>query len=203
MLIHDYQFKEDQVTFLPNCKKDEFLNQLEKILPSKSTSQTRLLIWVISHGTVDKTIEFSDAPVQADDIWNRLGKKKGDGSYSFECKQILFVIDACYSGAMIKDGQEEYNPSRSVCDAVEAGSRIVVTSTSFETTRESQFTREFLKQLTINSKPYLTIDKLFDESRKEFLKSNSGNTNPRLTIFDDVNHQDKGSYLFIKKKFFK
>ncbi len=202
LLINEYQFSEDQVTFMPNATKEQFLGYLEKNLPSHSTKETRLLIWVISHGTQDKTIEFRDAPVQSDDIWNRLNRKKTDGNYAFECKQILFVLDACFSGEMTPSKQQEYNPSRTICDANAKGSRLAVTSASDKATRESQLSKEMVKHLSQNPQKYLTIDKLFDLAKKDFLKEMSGNTDPTLSVFQPTNHEANGSFLFIKRKFF-
>lgn len=202
MLINDYQFPADQVKILENATRDQFMGYLEKSLPATTSKDTRLVIWVISHGTQDKTIEFKDAPVQSEDIWNRLNKKKADGSYAIECKQILFVIDACFSGEMTPTKQQEYDPSRSVCDATNRSSRLVLTSASSNPTKESLLTKELVKHLRLNSTRYMTIDKLFDLAKKDFLKEMSGNTEPTLTIFEQTNHESKGSFLFIKRKFF-
>ncbi len=201
LLTEEYQFVEDNVKMMENATKQEFLDYIDKTLPRECGSDTRLLIWIISHGTPSRTVEFKDYSVRSDEIWNILKDKNPQGNDEYECKQILMVLDACYSGDMTTDKQAENKEDRTICDANENKSRILVTSASGDPTKESLLTKQCIKQLSTYPDLYLTIDKLFALAGKDFSIEMGGRTIPTFTTFDRTNHAS-GSFLFIRKDYF-
>jgi hypothetical protein len=201
-LVGNYQFKRENVTLLENANEADFLLHLEKTMPGHLTTKDRLIIYVISHGTEDKAIEFKDKALRSAYIWTALAAKKTDGSSLYKCKQVLVVLDACYSGEMVPNKQLEYNPNRNVCDAAADRARIVMTSATNKTTKDSELTKEIIRALNGHPVRFMTVDKLFDIIEPEVSKTMQGSTKPSMSVFEPSSHGDNGSFLFVKRKFY-
>jgi Peptidase C13 family len=201
-LVNNYQFKGENVTLLENANEADFLSYLETKLPTHLTTKDRLVIYLISHGTEDKAIEFKDKALRSAYIWTTLAAKKADGSSLYKCKQVLVVLDACYSGEMVPNKQPEYNPNRSVCDAAADRSRLVMTSATNKTTKDSELTKEIIRALNAHPARFITVDKLFDIIEPEVSKTMQGSTKPSMSVFEPSSHGDNGSFLFVKRKFY-
>jgi hypothetical protein len=199
-LVQLYQFKEENVQFKPNMSKNDFINMIETQLPKRLTKKDKLLVYIISHGTADKHIAFSDGQVSSSYFFNMLNEKGQEPKY--KCKQIVVVMDACYSGGMAPTQQQESNPSRLVCDAYNKGSRLLITSASKSPTKDSELTKAILNRLETYPERFLSIDKLFDQAGEDYNAAMQGTTRPTLTIFDPSANDPNGSFLFVKKKFY-
>lgn len=199
-LVLQYQFKEENVQFKENMSKGDFLNMIDTQLPKRLTKKDKLLIYIISHGTADKHIAFSDGQLPSRYIFGGVNEKTPEPKY--KCKQILVVIDACFSGEMAPTQQQESNPNRLVCDAYNQGSRLLVTSASKSPTKDSELTKAILNRLETYPERFLSIDKLFDLAGEDYNAAMQGTTRPTLTIFDPSANDPNGSFLFVKKKFY-
>jgi tetratricopeptide (TPR) repeat protein len=161
-----------------------------------------LLIFYSGHGTADKD-QFGNTRgylvpssarkenlftyISFSDLVTALGR--GD------TRHILFITDACFSGALTKEIPKDAPVDAKLAYA--SMSRKMMTSGNLEPVPDNSiFLYYLLKKLGENNEKYLTADKLFSDFIKA-VELNS-NTKPQYSTIRDTGDEG-GDFVFIKK----
>ena len=198
LLIRDYSFLPDNITSLNDKSREEIL----QAITSKCNSPggiDNLLIFYSGHGkelddgkgylipssaNLDNRFTF----ISMNDLITAIGNHSN-------IRHILFITDACYSGALFKGGASEM--SDDVQTVYRDFSRRMMTSGNREAVPDnSVFNTYFIRYLQENTKNYLTADDLFRQIKLAVMHS-SRNT-PRYEYISDTGDEG-GDFVFMRK----
>ncbi len=144
-LIAQYSYDSQNVFYLDNPTKHDFLDKIEELRKIQFGPHDRLLIYYGGHGFTDADksegyVVFADTKPQADDPYHESALQYGYLSmllHSVPVNHIMFMIDSCYGGGFARTGDFAHllsvqlpTASRNdlIARAMEAKSRIYLAS---------------------------------------------------------------------------
>jgi len=192
-LAKDYAMS-GNIIIKKNLTRDGFENILKNDIPNRFNpkSQTKLIIYIITHGTTSGELIFSDGrKMEGSAILDIVNK--------YAAHNVLVIVDACYSGKMWPGKINSYNPEILLLETYMNKSRILLTSADESATTGGLFTKYFIQALRENNSMYFSIDRLFNTmtNNKDFINDNKG-TVPKIRKFDNSTTINN-SFFFIKK----
>ena len=199
LLNKEYNFEEENITFLRNPTKADIIGTLHQ-MRNVITPEDNLLIYYAGHGWWDEEMSTGywfpkDAtrsnPVNwlpNTDLTNYLNVLKS--------KHTLLIADACFSGGIFVS-RAAFNNVMSVEKLYKLTSRKAMTSgTLKEVPDKSVFIEYLIKRLETNRQKYLPSEQLYS-SMKEAIMNNSPNI-PRYGTIQNVGDEG-GDFIFIRR----
>ncbi len=201
LLETKYTFPASNIDTLFNRSREDLLGAIIQKCNTLN-GDDNLLIFYSGHGTAEKdqfgNIKGYLVPCSAkkenlftyisfNDIVTALGRGN--------TKHILFIADACFSGALTKEIPKD--APKDVRLAYESLSRKVMSSGNLEPVPDNSiFMYYLLKRLEENNQKYLTADELFHSFK--IAVSNNSNNLPQYEAIKDTGDEG-GDFVFIKK----
>lgn len=204
LLVSKYTFDPQNVDTLFNRTRSEMLIAISKKV-RKMGKNDNLLIFYAGHGKAVKNDDGSvdgyliptdgtgDMPtwVSTNDLKSVLKSAPGTPG----AKHILFVSDACFSGALTRGGQMTASPG--IQRQMEKKSRTAMTSGNLEEVPDiSMFLKYLMQSLDKNDSKFLTATDLFNDF-KDAVLNNTKNI-PLCRPIQDVGDEG-GEFVFIKR----
>lgn len=200
-LLAHYTFKQSNITFLKNPKREDIIASLDK-LQQQITNKDNLLIFYAGHGHWNPGTSTgywlpADAKKANTANWFRNSTLK-DYIAGIKSKHTLLIADACFSGGIFKTRNAFSDASQAINKLYELPSRKAMTSGNLQTVPDKSVFLEYLiKRLSSNTKKYISSGQLFSSFRTAVM-NNSRNT-PR---FGDIQNagDEGGDFIFIRQK---
>ncbi len=204
LLVSKYTFDPKNVDTLFNRTRSEMLIAISKKV-RKMGKNDNLLIFYAGHGKAVKNDDGSvdgyliptdgngEMPtwVSTNDLKSVLKAPAGSPG----AKHILFVSDACFSGALTRGGQMTASPG--IQRQMEKKSRTAMTSGNLEEVPDiSMFLKYLMQSLDGNTSKFLTASDLFSDF-KDAVINNTKNI-PLCRAIQDVGDEG-GEFVFIKR----
>jgi hypothetical protein len=202
ILIGNYSFEKQDVSFLKNPTRDELFESLEQL--SKKVKPTdNLLIFYAGHGYWDETRNQgywfpSDAKRLNRSTWLTNADLKEYIS-AIKSKHTLLISDACFSGGIFKSRSAMVGASRAIKELYELPSRKAMTSgTLKEVPDQSVFIEYLVKRLQQNTEKYLSAEQLFSNLRTAVINNSANGQVPQFGEIKESGDEG-GDFIFIKK----
>ena len=200
ILVRDYTFEEENITFLKNPINEDIHVAFEKI-NSEITPDDFLLIFYAGHGYFDEGTSIgywlpANAKMENTARWFR-NSTLVENIAAINSKHTLLIADACFSGGIFKTRAAINNANLNIANMLKRPSRKAMTSGSLTTVPDkSVFMKYLLKILNENNNKYLPSEDLFYDLALR-MKSNS-DTRP---MYGEINNagDEGGNFIFIKR----
>lgn len=195
ILVQKYQFQKNNVILKNDLSKDSFEWYLNEKIPNSITGNKKVLIYFIGHGTENSELQLTDGKaINKEVMFAYLGK--------IMSKDVLVGIDACFSGTMQMKNETYNSPERLIRDSFDKKSRILITASNKQTTRQNLFTKHIIEELKSNTDRYFSVDRIFNNIVSEGSYQKVSQATPTSTVFREVDHQSGGSFFFINTETF-
>jgi len=201
VLIDNYTFHEEQISFLANPTKKLVIESLEH-LAEVVTERDNVLVFYAGHGVWDKQKDFgywlaTDADIKDKSSWIPNSTLK-DYLGAIKSKHTLLIADACFSGSIFKSrSADPYSMIKKFAESYREKSRRAITSGNLSTVPDkSIFLEQLVKKLRDNEKLFMSSRLLFSRIYEPI--SNNTNNEPQMGIIDGVGDEG-GDFIFIKK----
>jgi hypothetical protein len=198
ILIEKYDFDEANVSTLYNTGAQSLLDSIEH-KANTLTDADNLLVFYAGHGDVKKinnnVVGGYLIPVDA---------KKGSRStyissenlkeavQASEAKHILFLVDACFGGALMRSVMDDAPPS--IKNQFTYKSRKILASGNIEEVPDhGKFIQLLLEYLKNNTQPYTSAFEVFS-----FLHKNAEGTMPQFNRIESLG-DNGGNFIFVRK----
>ena len=175
-------------------------NFVKEEVANYSVSSHKILIYFIGHGNETDIVGVDGHGTEKNYIKEKLSdfKKNKENSEPF-FKEVLFVVDACYSGASEVDNPTNIDPRRRIEQSCGRKSRTILTSAAESLSYESEFTVAFTEILKKElDKEYFSIDQFY-----RILDNKVQKSHPTISNFGGSLHEQNGSFYFLNRKKFK
>lgn len=200
VLVNDYVFEKNNVTFLKNPTREQIISSLDR-LEKELTKEDNLIIFYAGHGYWNNVTQKgywlpSDATRQNTANW--IGNSTiSDYIRSIPCRHTLLVADACFSGSIFKTRAAFSEMDKSSKRLYELTSRKAMTSgTLTEVPDKSVFVEYMIKRLDDNQDKFLASEQLFF-SFKPAVLNNTENI-PQFGVV--ANSGDEGGdFIFVRR----
>lgn len=200
VLVNNYTFEEENISFLKNPTNADIIIAFEK-LTNEIKPEDFLLIFYAGHGFFNEKTKIgywlpSDARAENTVKWFR-NSALVENLGAINSKHTLLISDACFSGAIFKTRTPFNNANPNIADMLKRPSRKAMTSGALTTVPDkSVFMKYLLKVLTENENKYLPSEDLFYDLALR-MKSNS-DTRPLYGEIRNVGDEG-GNFVFIKR----
>ena len=202
VLVEDYMFKEENIQFLTNPRRDDIIYALDHF-SRVVTPRDNLLIFYAGHGYWDPGPKVgywlpSDARKISKADWFR-NSTLVDYLKEVNARHTLLITDACFGGSIFKTRKAFADAPESIEKLYEFPSRKAMTSGAYaeEVPDESQFTKYLIERLKKNRDKYLSSEQLFSSLEKAVI--NNSETTPQFVEIRNVGDQG-GDFIFIRGK---
>lgn len=199
ILVNEYTFEEENISFLKNPTKADIIGKLHK-MRSYVTAEDNLLIFYAGHGIWDEGMNVG--------YWLPSDSEKGNPVNWFsntdltnylsaiKSKHTLLIADACFSGGIFKT-RKAFNKEQVIERLYQLPSRKAITSgTLKEVPDQSVFIEYLLKRLEENKKKYMSTEELFSSLRNAVM-NNSDNI-PQFGTIKNTGDEG-GDFIFIRR----
>ena len=200
VLVNDYLFEKENITFLKNPTREQIISVLDR-METELTKSDNLLIFYAGHGYWNSVTQkgywlASDASKQNTANW--IGNSTiSDYIRSIPAKHTLLIADACFSGSIFKTRAAFGNLDKSAQKLYDLTSRKAMTSgTMTEVPDKSVFIEYLLKRLSENKESYLSSEQLFFSFKPAVL--NNTETIPQFGVVSNSGDEG-GDFLFIRR----
>lgn len=201
VLVQDYNFQPQNVSFLKNPSRDQIISAFED-MARKITPKDNLLIFYAGHGIWDERLKVgywlpSDAKTDNKSNWIANSTVR-DYISGIQSKHTLLITDACFSGSIFKTREviAEVN-EYAVAKIYQLPSRKAMTSGTLTTVPDqSKFMEYLLKRLRDNSNQFLTARQLFFSVETAVM--NNTNTVPQFGVIQETGDEG-GDFIFMKR----
>jgi len=194
-----------EVETYPNPTRGEVidaLNRVKKKLDPKNYKHNNLLIFYSGHGTVvDKNGYWmlKDAGDKPSSWLSNAEVLSLINTLAFNCRDILMVIDACYSGAIFTPNSEIKSGSLPIQVLNKAESYQAITSNFLRFIREdSPFVDCLAGALRNNELPFVTSSRIFNSLKSCFLSISPENI-PQFRKLNVKANINIGDFIFYQK----
>lgn len=199
VLCNEYDFAPENILVLTNAKKSAILDSIEEKL-NRLTPDDNIIIYYAGHGTVRKSNEMilggylipSDA---RKGIWSSYISSEqlfSPAKYS-EARHILYIVDACYSGALLRSSMDD--APASIKSMYFNKSRRMLTSGNLEKVPDNgYFFQNFIKYLREKETGFFPADDVY-----QFIMKNPENYTPQYDKITDIGDLG-GRFIFVRKK---
>ena len=201
VLVSKYAFEEDDVVVLYNAKREDIINELDR-LSFKITDQDNLLIYYAGHGWWDEEADIgywlpSDAKQTSKAAWFR-NSTLCDYLKEIKSRHTLLITDACFGGSIFKTRTAFSDAPKAINKLYELPSRKAMTSgTLTQVPDVSTFAKYLIDRLDTNSEKYLSAEQLFTSFRIAVI--NNSDVVPQYGEIRNVGDQG-GDFIFIRKQ---
>ncbi len=201
VLVSKYAFEEDDVVVLYNAKREDIINELDR-LSFKITDQDNLLIYYAGHGWWDEEADIgywlpSDAKQTSKAAWFR-NSTLCDYLKEIKSRHTLLITDACFGGSIFKTRTAFSDAPKAINKLYELPSRKAMTSgTLTQVPDVSTFAKYLIDRLDTNSEKYLSSEQLFTSFRIAVI--NNSDAVPQYGEIRNVGDQG-GDFIFIRKQ---
>ncbi|GAB5565947.1 MAG: hypothetical protein Wins2KO_30100 [Winogradskyella sp.] len=202
VLVNNYAFKNENITFLKDPTRKEIFKALENLFQI-SSEKDHLLIFYAGHGVYDTGFKRgywlpSDAELESKSSWMSNVEIK-DFISSIKTKHTLLISDACFSGSIF-----EYNRDVTTNVTPKALEKLLKKNARHAMTSgldkpvpdESVFIKYLLKTLRENKNVHLKASDLF-KTIQEVVLNNTENI-PQYGVIRNANHEG-GEFIFLKR----
>jgi WD40 repeat protein len=201
VLISNYTFNENNVTFLKNPGRVELLGAFEK-MRKKITPNDNLLIFYAGHGYWDAEISqgyWLPSDAYKDNRANWISNADiRDNIRGIKSKHTLLISDACFSGGIFRTRAAFNNAPSAIQEVYKMTSRKGMTSgTLTEVADESVFLKYFIKRLKENTQDFYTAEEIFTSLKTAVI--NNSKQVPQYGEIQDAGDEG-GDFVFIRKK---
>ena len=198
LLVKHYDFQERNVMVLTNARGDDILDSVER-KASTLTENDNLIIFYAGHGDVQRVggrvvggyLVPSDAKKGSRNTYISATALKDAIRFS-SAKHILFVMDACFSGALFRSSMDDANVN--IKTQYMNNSRRFLTSANVEETPDKgKFIQNLKFFLRNNKEKYVSANDVY-----QFLLKNAEQTLPQYDRIEDVGSLG-GHFIFTRK----
>lgn len=201
VLVQDYNFQPQNVSFLKNPSRDQIISAFED-MARKITPKDNLLIFYAGHGIWDERLKVGywlPADAKTDNKSNWIANSTvRDYISGIQSKHTLLITDACFSGSIFKTREvvSEIN-EYAVAKIYQLPSRKAMTSGTLTTVPDqSKFMEYLLKRLRDNSNQFLTARQLFFSVETAVM--NNTNTVPQFGVIQETGDEG-GDFIFMRR----
>lgn len=200
VLVDKYTFDVNDIIFLKNPTRSQFIDQLDRITRMISKNDN-LIIFYAGHGYYDSETEFgywlpSDATASSTGNWLANSQLK-DYVAAIKSKHTLLIADACFGGSIFKTRKAFADATEELNKVYDRKSRKAMTSGSLtEVPDESAFLKFLVQRLEENTLDYLSAEELFSS-----FKTTVMNSSPVVPQYGEIKGtgDEGGDFLFVKK----
>ncbi len=200
VLTEKYSFDVQDVTFLKNPTRGQFIDELDK-MTRKVGKNDNLLIFYAGHGYFDSETEFgywlpSDASASSTGNWLANSQLK-DYVAAIKGKHTLLIADACFGGSIFKTRKAFSDATDNIDKVYDRKSRKAMTSGALtEVPDESIFIKHLVKRLEENTLDYLSAEELFSSFKIAVMS-----TSPTVPQFGNIKDtgDEGGDFIFVRK----
>lgn len=200
VLTEKYNFEVQDVTFLKNPTRGQFIDELDKIT-RRIGKNDNLLIFYAGHGYFDTETEFgywlpSDASASSTGNWLANSQLK-DYVAAIKSKHTLLIADACFGGSIFKNRKAFADATDNVDKVYDRKSRKAMTSGALtEVPDESVFIKHLVQRLQENTLDYLPAEELFSSFKTAVM-----NSSPVVPQYGDIKGtgDEGGDFVFVRR----
>ncbi|HDP55248.1 MAG TPA: caspase family protein [Bacteroidetes bacterium] len=200
VLTEKYTFEVQDVTFLRNPTRSQFIDELDKIT-RRIGKNDNLLIFYAGHGYFDSETEFgywlpSDASASSTSNWLANSQLK-DYVAAIKSKHTLLIADACFGGSIFKTRKAFADATDNVDKVYDRKSRKAMTSGALtEVPDESAFIKHLVQRLEENTIDYLPAEELFSSFKTAVM-----NSSPTVPQYGDIKGtgDEGGDFVFVRR----
>jgi tetratricopeptide (TPR) repeat protein len=201
ILVGQYEFDEKNVKLLANAGRTEIIDTLYKIC-KMMTDADNLLVFYAGHGDVKRV----NNQIEGGFIIPSDAKKGSRGSYissedllepvsTSSARHILFVVDACFGGALMRSSLDE--AAQSIKTLYNNKSRRVLTSGNVEEVPDQgKFISNLKNFLRSPGGTYFSGNDLYTY----ILHNNSTASSPQFERIKNTGDAGGGQFIFVRKK---
>jgi len=200
VLISEYTFKSQNVTFLKNATYVQMIEAFDN-LSNTITEIDNLLVFYAGHGWWDDDKELgywlpTDARQNSTAFWIA-NSRISDYMSSIDAKHTLLIADACFSGSIFKTRAAFADAGQAINALYALPSRTAMTSGNLkEVPDKSVFLEYLVKRLDNNTEKYLSADQLFVKFRIAVM--NNSQTEPQFGTIQNAGDEG-GEFIFIRR----
>ncbi|HPF92512.1 MAG TPA: caspase family protein [Tenuifilaceae bacterium] len=200
VLTEKYTFEVQDITFLKNPTRGQFIDELDKIT-RRIGKNDNLLIFYAGHGYFDSETEFgywlpSDASASSTGNWLANSQLK-DYVAAIKSKHTLLIADACFGGSIFKTRKAFADATDNVDKVYDRKSRKAMTSGALtEVPDESAFIKHLVQRLEENTIDYLPAEELFSSFKTAVM-----NSSPTVPQYGDIKGtgDEGGDFVFVRR----
>ncbi len=200
VLTEKYSFEVQDVTFLKNPTRGQFIDELDKIT-RRIGKNDNLLIFYAGHGYFDSETEFgywlpSDASAASTGNWLANSQLK-DYVAAIKSKHTLLIADACFGGSIFKSRKAFADATDNLDKVYDRKSRKAMTSGALtEVPDESAFIKHLVQKLEENTLDYLSAEELFSNFKTAVM-----NSSPTVPQYGDIKGtgDEGGDFVFVRR----
>ncbi len=203
VLIENYTFEEENITFLENASRRDIIDALDSYR-EKLGENDNLLIFYAGHGYWDDQNEIgywipSDARQSSTADWFR-NSTLTDQIRAIRTKHTLLIADACFSGTIFKARSAFTNADKAIRVKYELPSRKAMTSgTLTQVPDRSAFIKYLIKRLEENGEKYLAANSLFYSMEAAVINNSDDGVKPQYGTIQKVGDEG-GDFIFVRKE---
>jgi hypothetical protein len=199
VISENYNFEEENITYLKNPTFDEIKNAL-KVLRDKVKNKDNLLIYYAGHGLWRDDLEEGfwfpkDSQMDSEKNWLSNAELKTQLN-GIKSRHTLLISDACFSGSIF-DTRREISMNKEVKTKYLTPSKKAITSGIGSVPDKSKFNFYLCKKLEDNQEPYISAEELFNNILTP-IKNNSDNPSPQYGVIKGIGDEG-GDFIFIRK----
>lgn len=200
VLTEKYNFEVQDVSFLKNPTRGQFIDELDKIT-RRIGKNDNLLIFYAGHGYFDSETEFgywlpSDASALSTGNWLANSQLK-DYVAAIKSKHTLLIADACFGGSIFKSRKAFADATDNLDKVYDRKSRKAMTSGALtEVPDESVFIKHLVQRLEENTLDYLSAEELFSNFKTAVM-----NSSPTVPQYGDIKGtgDEGGDFVFVRR----
>ena len=202
ILIQQYTFSKEHITFLKNPTRSDILDTLdgfETILKPEDS----LLIFYAGHGHWDKRRNRGfwlpkDARTRTRAAWISNATLQ-DYLMAYICQHVLIISDSCFSGALLMNRSAISDADKDIQILYSAKSRKAITSgVKEEVPDRSVFFKELSRFLRNNQEEFLSASELFAGIRNKIIANSPLGQKPQFGAINETGDEG-GDFIFIRK----
>jgi len=192
-----YNFQEKDITFLKNPTRSEILDAMQR-LGNELDDKDNVLIFYAGHGIWDEKLGQgywlpSDAYRDSRSNWISNSTIR-DYIKSIQTKHTLLISDACFSGGLLK----ERSIGKGMMNLYKMPSRKAITSGTLTTVPDkSVFIDYLIKYLSENSKPMISADELFYQTKISVINNSASHQVPQYGPIHQAKDEG-GEFVFLR-----
>jgi len=200
-LIENYNFNEENISFLRNATREDIIRNLDALAKEIGTDDN-LLIFYAGHGDWDPDSNNgywlpADADEEVKINWFR-NSTLVDYLKEIHSKHTLLITDACFGGSIFNTRSAFGNREKAYEKLYELPSRKAMTSGQLDKVPDrSSFTRFLIQRLEENEETYLSSEQLFSSFRIAVI-----NNSEVIPMYGEIQNvgDEGGDFIFLKKQ---
>ena len=202
VLINQYTFSKQNITFLRNCTRGDILDTLDKF-ETILEPEDSLLIFYAGHGHWDEKRNRGywlpkNARIKTRAAWIS-NTTLQDYLKAYACQHVLVISDSCFSGTLLMNRSAIADAEKDIQELYSAKSRKAITSgVKEEVPDRSIFFKELLKFLGKNQREFLSASDLFVGIRNKIIANSPFHQKPQFGAVGGTGDEG-GDFIFIRK----